>query len=166
VALLVTSIERARDLRQTPVVIRAAAYGYRGMTVGNPRQAPGWHGAGRYVAPRLYGRAGLSETDIDLACLCDDYTYSFLPQLEDFGWCGPGEAATFCAEGRITLGGTIPCNTNGGQLSEGFMHGLNNVVEAVVQLRGTAGERQVPGAEVALVTGTNGASGAILRTDR
>jgi acetyl-CoA acetyltransferase len=95
--------------------------------------------------------------------LSDDYSYTFLPQLEDFGWCGPGEAADFCAEGNIRLDGRIPCNTNGGQLSEGFMHGLNLVVEAVEQLRGQAGERQVPGAEVALVTGTWGASGALLR---
>jgi acetyl-CoA acetyltransferase len=162
-ALLVTSAERARDLRQHRVLVRATAYGYRGMPVGNPRQQPGWHGSSRWTAPRLWARAGMEAGDVDVAGLCDDYTYTFLPQLEELGWCGPGEAADFCAEGNIALGGRIPCNTNGGQLSEGFLHGLNQFVEAVRQLRGEAGERQVPGAEVALVTGTYGASAAILR---
>lgn len=164
-AVLVTSADRARDLAKPPVLIRAVAYGYRGMTVGNPRQQPGWHSSGRVVAPRLFERARMGLGDIDVAQLSDDYTYSFLPQLEDFGWCGPGEAAAFCADGNVGLAGCIPCNTSGGQLSEGFMHGLNLVVEAVAQLRGEAGQRQVPGARVALVTGTNGASGAILRGD-
>ena len=135
------------------------------MTVGNPRQQPGWHSSARVVAPRLFERAQMELGDIDVAQLSDDYTYSFLPQLEDFGWCGPGEAASFCADGNVGLGGRIPCNTSGGQLSEGFMHGLNLVVEAVAQLRGEAGQRQVAGARVALVTGTNGASGALLRGD-
>jgi acetyl-CoA acetyltransferase len=165
VALLLTTTERARDLPSTPVLLRAFAYGYRGMSVANPRQQPGWHGSGRVVAPRLYERAGLTADDIDLAQLCDDYTYSFLPQLEEYGWCGPGEAAAFCRDGHIAATGTIPCNVNGGQLSEGFMHGLNNVVEAVVQIRGRAGERQIPDIRTALVTGTNGASAAILRSD-
>jgi acetyl-CoA acetyltransferase len=164
-AFLVTTTERARSLKKPPVLIRAAAYGYRGMTVGNPRQQPGWHGGGHYVAPRLYERAGMNHRDIDVAGLADDYTYSFLPQLEEYGWCGPGEAADFCAAGSIKLGGEIPCNTSGGGLSEGFLHGMNLVVEAVTQLRGEAGDRQVQGAEVALVTGTNGSSGAILRRD-
>jgi len=164
-ALLLTTTERARDLPSAPVLLRAFAYGYRGMSVSNPRQQPGWHGSGRVVAPRLYERAGLTVDDIDLAQLCDDYTYSFLPQLEEYGWCGPGEAAAFCRDGHIAATGTIPCNVNGGQLSEGFMHGLNNVVEAVVQIRGSAGERQLPDIQTALVTGTNGASAAILRGD-
>jgi acetyl-CoA acetyltransferase len=166
VALVVTTAERARDLAQPPVLVRAAAYGYRGMTVGNPQQQPGWHGSGRFVAPRLWERAQLSTADVDIAELCDDYTYSLLPQLEEYGWCGPGEAAAFSADGHLRLDGSIPTNTNGGQLSEGFMHGLNQVVEAVLQLRGDADERQVPGAEVALVTGTNGASAALLTKDR
>jgi acetyl-CoA acetyltransferase len=162
-ALLVTSAERAADMRRPPVLIRATAYGYRGMPVGNPRQQPGWHGSSRYTAPRLWERAGMEVGDVDVAELCDDYTYTLLPQLEEFGWCGPGEAADFCAEGHIRLGGRIPCNTNGGQLSEGFLHGVNQFVEAVRQLRGEAGDRQVADAEVALVSGAYGASAALLR---
>ena len=165
-ALLLTSTERARDLRKVAVLLDSFAYGYRGMTVANPRQQPAWHGSGRVVAKRLFARSSVVLSDVQLAGLCDDYTYSFLPQLEDFGWCDPGEGAVFCREGNIALDGVIPCNTNGGQLSDGFMHGLNNVVEAVAQLRHECGQRQVRGAEVALVTGTNGASAAILRRDR
>jgi acetyl-CoA acetyltransferase len=162
-AVLITSAERARDLRRPPVLVHATAYGYRGMPVGNPRQQPGWHGSSWYTAPRLWERSEARIADVDVAGLCDDYSYTFLPQLEEFGWCGAGEAADFCAEGNIALGGRIPCNTNGGQLSEGFLHGLNQFVEAVRQLRNECGERQVPGAEVALVTGTYGASAALLR---
>jgi acetyl-CoA acetyltransferase len=165
-ALLITSIERARDLRKLPILIRAVAYGYRGMAVGNPRQQPGWHGSGKVVAPRLYARAGLSTQDIDVAGLSDDFSYSVLPQIEEYGWCGAGEAAAFCAAGEISLGGSIPCNTGGGQLSEGTMHALNVIIEVVKQLRGEAEGRQVVDAEVGLVTGTNGASAAILRRDR
>ena len=165
-ALLICAASEAWDLKQPPILIHAAAYGYRGMSPGNPRQQPGWHGSGRFVAPRLFARTEMTIRDIDVAGLADDFSYSFLPQLEDFGWCEPGQAAPFCADGQIDLGGTIPCNTSGGSLSEGTMHGLNLITETVTQLRGAGGARQVPDAEVALVTGTNGASAAILRRDR
>jgi acetyl-CoA acetyltransferase len=162
-AVLVTTSERARELVPKPVLIRAVAYGYRGLSVGVPRHKPGWQGSAAVTAPRLYSRGGLGPEEVDIALLCDDYTYSVLPQIEEFGWCGAGEAAAFAAAGQLRIGGTIPCNTNGGQLSEGFLHGFNQVIEAIIQLRGDAGTRQVPGANVALVTGTNGASGALLR---
>lgn len=165
-AILVTSAERAADLRQPSILIRGAAYGYRGMAVGNPRQQPGWHGSGHFVAPRIFECADMTVDAIDVAGLGDDFTYSVLPQLEEFGWCKRGEGAAFAAAGNLRLGGAIPCNTSGGQLSEGVMHALNVVIETVVQLRGAAGPRQVPDAEVALVTGTNGASAAILRRAR
>ena len=82
-----------------------------------------------------------------------------LRQLEDFGFCPPGEAGAFVRDGGLRLGGSTPTNTNGGLLSEAYVHGLNNVAEAVVQLRHEAGDRQVAGAEVALCTGFGGSFG-------
>ena len=91
-----------------------------------------------------------------MAELYDCFTYSVLVQLEDYGFCAKGEAGAFIESGATALGGTIPVNTHGGFLSEGYVHGLNHVYEAVSQLRGHAGERQVPGAEIALSTSQPG----------
>ena len=94
-----------------------------------------------------------------------------LIQLEDYGFCKKGDAAAFVADGTTALGGRLPVNTHGGFLSEGYVHGLNHVAEAVAQLRGTCGSRQVEGAEVALSTGQPGyvagtTSALILTRDR
>jgi acetyl-CoA acetyltransferase len=106
-----------------------------------------------HLAPGLFGRAGVSVDDIDLAALYDAFTFLVIVQLEDFGFCKKGEGGPFVAEGRIGRAGSIPVNPNGGMLSEGYVHGLNNVAEAVHQLRGTAGARQRPRAELALASG-------------
>jgi acetyl-CoA acetyltransferase len=92
-------------------------------------------------------------------------------QLEDYGFCKKGEAAGLVADGVTALGGSLPVNTHGGHLSEGYVHGLNHVAEAVSQLRGACGPRQVPGAEVALSTAQPGyvagsTSAVVLRSDR
>jgi acetyl-CoA acetyltransferase len=154
-ALVVSARDAAADLKRQPVRILS------GATVTGPRARGGmwgnfWEDHSRsyahYAAPRLFGSAGLKPADIDLAQLYDCFTYSALVQLEDFGFCTKGEGGPFFAQGRTRLGGDLPVNTAGGLLSEAYIHGLNLVVEAVSQLRGEAGVRQVPGAETALVS--------------
>jgi acetyl-CoA acetyltransferase len=155
-AVLVTSAARARDLRRKPVYILGAAYG------GGPNQgddlfdAIRWpdhaHNYAKYIAADLWGSAGVGPRDIDVAEIYDCFTYSVIMQLEGLGFCKEGEGGAFVQAGGIDRDGEIPVNTHGGLLSEAYIHGLNHVVEAVEQLRGDAGPRQVAGAELALTT--------------
>ncbi|SDH07359.1 Acetyl-CoA acetyltransferase [Sinosporangium album] len=165
VALVVTSTARARDLRRTPVTITATAFGGGGQLASNHRSDPTVSGA-HAMAPRLYAAAGLGPDEIDLAELYDAFTPLVPLQLEAYGFCKRGEAGHMIREGAVRLGGVLPINTHGGHLSEGYVHGLNHVAEAVLQLRHDCGERQVPGAEVALSTaqpGVNsGLTGAVI----
>ncbi|WP_017538985.1 thiolase C-terminal domain-containing protein [Nocardiopsis halophila] len=159
-ALVVTSAERARDLRRPPVDIAAAAWAGGHSTYSPP--APGGLGddlttsSAARLAPRLYAMAGLGPTDVDTAELYDCFTWTVVVQLEDYGFCAKGEGGPFAASEAMDIGGALPVNTHGGFLSEGYVHGINHVVEAVDQLRGDAGPRQVEGAEVALSTGQPG----------
>lgn len=155
VALVLTRAERARDLAQTPVLIRAAAWG-GGQTLYSNDILDTTRTSAADMAPRLYAMAGVGPSDFDLAELYDCFTYSVLVQLEDYGFCPKGEGGPFVASGATARGGAIPVNTHGGFLSEGYVHGLNHVSEAVSQLRHTAGLRQVPGAELALSTAQPG----------
>jgi acetyl-CoA acetyltransferase len=100
--------------------------------------------------------AGVTRKDIDVAQLYDAFTIVFLLQLETSGFCKVGESGSFVENGRIELGGEFPCNTAGGLLSEGHTFGFGHLVEAVRQLRGDCGERQVKDAETALITGFGG----------
>jgi acetyl-CoA acetyltransferase len=168
VAVVVTSAERARDLPRRPVLVSGATTGGGHNLYSNGRVDLSVSAA-REMAPRLYAAAGIGPDEVDLAELYDAFTPLVLMQLEDYGLCEPGEAAAFVADGATRLGGQTPVNTHGGHLSEGYVHGLNHVVEAVLQLRGDAGERQVAGAETALCTGQPGyvsgvTSALILRT--
>lgn len=169
-AVIVTSVERARDLRQPPVLIRAVAQG----SVAHPQ--PGIQFPvllrddittlpAQAVANRLYQRAGVGPADIDVAQLYDCFTITVLLQLEDFGFCAKGEGGRFAASGAIDIDGSLPINTGGGHLSEGYIHGMNHIVEGVKQMRGQSSS-QVPGAEVCLVTSTPLPPGSalILRT--
>ncbi|KPI04101.1 lipid-transfer protein [Streptomyces mirabilis] len=162
-ALVVTSVERARELPHPPAVITAAAQGagraqeqmtsfYRDELTGLPEMG--------VVARQLWRTSGLSPTDIDVGILYDHFTPFVLMQLEEFGFCKPGEAADFVAEERL------PLNTHGGQLGEAYLHGMNGVAEAVRQLRGTS-VNQIPGAGRTLVTAGTGVptSGLILGAD-
>ena len=169
VAVLVTSAERARDLKQTPVLISGATWG-SGRTLYSNEQPDLTRTSAADVAPRLFEMAGVSASDIDVAQLYDCFTYSVLVQLEDYGFCQKGEGGPFVESGATALGGSLPVNTHGGFLSEGYVHGLNHVYEAVSQLRGDAGARQVEGAEVALSTAQAGyisgnTSALVLRRD-
>ncbi len=154
-AVVVTSAERARDLRRPAVSISAAAWGGGHTFLNEGRRDLTTTGAA-VLAPRLYAMAGLGPADIDVAELYDCFTYSVLVQLEDYGFCAKGEGGPFVASGATGLGGALPVNTHGGFLSEGYVHGLNHLAEAVQQLRGEAGERQVPDARVALSTSQPG----------
>jgi acetyl-CoA acetyltransferase len=155
-AVLVTSAERARDLRTKPVYITSAVYG------GGPSQGEDlaellrWpdisHNGFKYLADDLWGAAGIRPGDLDFAEIYDCFTYSVLMALEGLGFCKEGEAGDWIQGGRIAKGGEMPLNTNGGLLSEGYIHGFNHVIEAVQQLRGEAGERQVPDAKIGLTT--------------
>ncbi len=154
---VVTSAERARDLRQKPVYIEAAAqvgkrdWGRAFFWLNQSEDAFTTAGAGP-VAEHLYGKTGLTPKDIDVALIYDHFSPLVVMQLEDYGFCARGEGGPFVESGAIRLNGTIPVNPHGGHLSEGYVVGMTHVREAVEQLRGTA-VNQVRGAQRALVTG-------------
>jgi acetyl-CoA acetyltransferase len=171
-AVVVTSAERARDGRHGPVLIQAVAQ------ASLPGTQPGTMFpalmrdsitslSSRAVAEVLWARSGLGPADIDVAQLYDCFTITLLLQLEDYGFAKRGEGGAFAADGGIGLGGPLPCNTSGGHLSESYIHGMNHVVEAVRQIRGTS-TAQVAGAEVSLVTSAPppASSALILTADR
>jgi acetyl-CoA acetyltransferase len=172
VAVITTSAERARDLRQPPVYIMGSANGGTGRwgpAIFNYFQAPDDEFASsghRPVAKRLYEMAGVTPADVDVALLYDHFSPLVLMQLEDYGFCGIGEGGPFVAAGNHTWpNGTIPVNTHGGHLSEAYIIGMTHIREAVEQLRGVA-VNQVDGAEIALVTGGPASlpvSGTLLR---
>jgi acetyl-CoA acetyltransferase len=158
VAVITCAADRARDLKQKPVYVTAAAHGGRrewgrGFAwMGMPDEyfASSGH---RPVAQRLYEKAGLGPKDVDVALLYDHFSSMVVMQLEDYGFCQRGEGGPFVESGAIRFGsGQIPVNTHGGQLSEAYIIGMTHVLEGVEQLRGTA-INQVPDAQVALVTG-------------
>ena len=162
-AIVVTTTERARDLRRPPAVVLAAAQGagrkqeamtsfYRDGLSGLPEMG--------VVARQLWQTSGLRPADIDVGILYDHFTPFVLMQLEEFGFCGPGEGGDFVAADAL------PINTHGGQLGEAYLHGMNGIAEAVRQLRGTS-VNQIPGAARALITAGTGVptSGLVLGTD-
>lgn len=152
-ALVVTAA--GRELRRPPVLISGAAWGGGDSFLSGGRADPTVTAAAA-LAPRLYGRAGIGPDEVDVAELYDCFTYSVIVQLEDYGFCPKGEGGPYVASGATALGGALPVNTHGGFLSEGYVHGINHIAEAVSQLRGDAGGRQVAGAEVALSTAQPG----------
>ncbi|MDN5913935.1 MAG: acetyl-CoA acetyltransferase [Pseudonocardia sp.] len=155
-AAIVVSEERARDLPGTPVhvlgtgenVSHVSTSQWEDMTVG-PASVSG---------PLAFERAGVTPDDIDVCEIYDAFTYMLLMTMEDLGFCKKGEGGPFVADGRLRLGGTLPTNTDGGGLSACHpgQRGLFLVVEAVRQLRGECGPRQVPDATLACVSGTGG----------
>jgi acetyl-CoA acetyltransferase len=120
-------------------------------------------------ATHLWTRTELGPADVDVAQLYDGFTFNCLSWLEALGFCAIGEGGPFVEGGaRIALDGELPLNTGGGQLSAGRLHGFGLIHEAILQVRGEAGDRQVPGVEVALVTTGGGTPGgcALLTVDR
>ena len=157
-ALVLTSVERARDLRNRPVVILGAAEALRHAEIGTRDLLDI---AARQSGPLALARAGVTHADVDLAMIYDSYTITVLATLEALGFCAPGEGGSFCAGGRIGLGGALPVNPDGGGLSSNHpgMRGIFLVIEATRQLRGEGGPRQVKDAKLALVHGTGGMLG-------
>jgi acetyl-CoA acetyltransferase len=156
-ALILTTPERARDLKQKPVFVHAGtmAAGSHHIRLSTLFARSRDEDSAARVGRRLWSSTGLRPSDIDVACFYDFFTSLVLIALEDYGFCKRGESGAFAMNGGLSWqGGRLPCNTNGGQLSEAFIHGLNNNLEAVRQLRGTS-TSQVAGAELALVAGAN-----------
>ena len=171
-AVVVTSLERARDLAHPPAVVASGCYraGPRpGLDIGDhllwedyTRNYTSW------LRDELFGRAGVSQDDVDVAEIYDCFTSTVLMGLEGLGLCERGESGAFVRRGGAHSTGGCPTNTGGGLLAEGYLHGMNTVAEAVLQVQGRGGLRQAPRHEVAVVT--SGAlmdgSALILTTDR
>jgi acetyl-CoA acetyltransferase len=162
-AVVLTRADRARSAPHPPVYVLGAVHGG-----GDVPRVPfdGWRDLSVSAFPRLatelYARAGVGPKDIDVALLYDAFTFEVIQQLEDFGFCKPGEGGPFVEDGNIGLAGSLPVNPHGGLLSEAYIHGLNHIIEAVQQLRIEAGDRQVSGADIALVTGFGFCAGSAI----
>jgi len=146
---------RARDLKQRPVRVAAMQgtragreefiFAPRGLGI---NQQSGMPMAARAVDMEVFAQAGVTHADVHGFYTYDAFSPLVLFALERFGYCGPGEAASFVQDGRIELGGALPVNTSGGLLSEAHVAGWNSICEMVRQLRGTAGATQIPNAQV------------------
>ncbi len=157
-AAIVTRAERARDLRKPAVYLLGQGYGLSHSHVGEYRQLT--HSGAAASGRAAFCAAGLAPADVDVAELYDCFTITVVVELEDLGFCPKGEGGRFVADGNIALGGSLPCTTHGGLLSAGHPGlggGFFHVLEAVRQLRGEAGARQVEGAEISLAHGNGGA---------
>jgi acetyl-CoA acetyltransferase len=170
-AILVSSVDQARDARNKPVVIWGAASGL------GPNPSLNWEmhlfkndptvSPAKYVAPRVFGMAGVTPSDIDVAQIYDCATVNVLLQLEDYGFCAKGEGGAFVEDGNVELDGTLPITTSGGMLAEASIHGFNHVIEGAKQIRGLS-TSQVDDAELCLVTSSvpTPTSAVILGADR
>ena len=164
VAVVVTSTERARDLGAVPVTIAAgggAARFEQEIATDHYLADLSVMEGSVALARRLFDRSGIARDDIDAAMIYDAFSPLLFMQLEALGFCALGEAKDFVADGNLAIGGSLPTNTNGGLIGEGYIHGLNLVVEAARQLRGVA-VNQVADARTILVTSSR--TGAVLRT--
>jgi acetyl-CoA acetyltransferase len=154
-AVIVTSLERAKNLRQPPVVVLGTGEAVAHREIGAPDLMTI---AAKQSGEDAFSMAQLSPAEIDFCTIYDSFTITVLATLENLGFCKPGEGGPFVENGGIGLGGRLPVNPDGGGLSSNHsgMRGIFLVIEAVRQLRGGLGERQVEGAEIALAHGTGG----------
>jgi acetyl-CoA acetyltransferase len=164
-ALLITSTERARDLKQQPAVIRgvtqASTRGQEQMTSfyrDDLKSLPEME----WAAKRVYEMAGLQPKDIDAACLYDAFTPEVIMQLESFGFCGRGEAKDFVADGNLRIDGRLPNNTHGGLLSEAYIHGVNNIAEGARLIRGSSCNQPEGVEHVLISSGVGVPTGAVI----
>ena len=161
VAIVLTTAERARDLKPTPAYL--AGYGERlhFEVAGRIGSLASYMEGGRSSAKLTWERSGFAPKDVDVAQIYDGFSASVIYGLESYGFCKEGEALDFIQDGRMELDGELPLNTFGGSLSTGRIHGLWHIIEGVLQASGRAGERQVKdvnvsfvGASAPIVTGT------------
>ena len=160
-AVVVTTLDRARDLRHKPVVVDSAAWatGPRaGYDIADVQSWPDYsRNCHSFLADRLWSASSVNRSDIDLAEIYDCFSAVVLMTMEGLGLAARGEAGAMTRAGETALGGALPVNTHGGLLREGYVHGMNTVAEAVLQLQGRCGARQVRSAESCVVT-----SGALM----
>jgi len=155
-ALVITSLDSARHLRQPPAIIQGAAYSLgprSGLDIGDSLL---WEDYSRnytnLLANKLWRSAELQPTEVNFAEIYDCFTSTVLFGLEGLGLVGRGESGSFVRSGATAIDGVLPTNTNGGLLCEGYLHGMNTVAEAVLQIQGRAGDRQVPRHNTCVVT--------------
>lgn len=156
-AVVMTRADRARDLRQKPAYLLGSASATWHRSIGNMPDLTVT--AAAESGPRAFQQAGVKPVDVDVAMLYDAFTINTILFLEDLGFCKKGEGGAFVQDGAIAPGGRLAVNTNGGGLScvHPGMYGLFTMVEAVMQVRGSAGARQIPGARIAVAHGNGGA---------
>ena len=155
-AIIMTSAERAKDLKKTPVYLLGGAAATHNRQVS---QVPDIvNSSAQESGARAFAMAGVAQKDADLLALYDAFTINVIMQLEDLGFVKKGEGGPFVASGAIAPGGSLPVNPNGGGLADVHpgMYGMFLTIEAVRQLRGECGERQIPGAEIAVCHGNGG----------
>lgn len=154
-AILVTSVERARDLKQKPAVIRGVT---QASTRGQEQMTSYYRDSleslpeMEMAAKRVYAMAELGPDDIDAACLYDAFSSEIIMQLESFGFCGTGEGKHLVREGALDIDGRLPNNTHGGLMSEGYIHGMNNIAEGVRLIRGSSTGQPTKSVEHVLVS--------------
>ena len=154
-AVIVTSAQHARDLAQPPVDVLGWGQAHPG-TLMHHDSAFGLRTGAAVAGPAALKMAGVTVHDVDLLELYDSYTYTVLITLEDYGFCQKGQGGDFVSDGTLGRGGTLPCNTGGGQLSGYYLTGFTPVIEAVIQGRRQAGARQVAKNDVIMVSGSGG----------
>jgi acetyl-CoA acetyltransferase len=155
IAVIVTSADRARSLQQPPVYALGWGQAHPGLVQQRGCRFGEITGAIESGA-RAFAMAGLAPSDVDVCQIYDCYTYTVVVSLEDYGFCAKGEGGAFVASGALGPGGSLPTNTGGGELSAYYMWGMTPISEAIIQARGTAGERQVPKHDVVLASGNGG----------
>ncbi|HVN85408.1 MAG TPA: lipid-transfer protein [Candidatus Binatia bacterium] len=165
-ACVVTSTERARNLKRKPVLVHsvAQASGPNPVHLANYNNTPTMETTAKYCGDVLWQRSELKPEDMDCAQIYDAFTPQVILGLEEYGFCKRGEGGPFTEGGRIEIGGELPVLTSGGGLSEAYVHGFNLVIEGVRQIRGTS-YNQVPNCKATLVTGASGVatSAVVLR---
>jgi acetyl-CoA acetyltransferase len=152
-AYVVSAAERARDMPHKPVFISGVAQAKPACSDDLCNRPDMFEIGLTKAAPRAFAMAGMKPADMDGAMIYDCFSYVALLELEEAGFCARGEVGDFVKDGRIELGGALPINTHGGLLSEAHIAGINHVIEAVVQLRGDGGSRQIANAQRIAVTG-------------
>ncbi len=156
VAVIVTSAERAKDLKSDPAYIWGMGQGHPGNLPHTEVPDVGTMSGATLAGETAYKMAGVGPSDVDICEFYDCYTYTVLRTIEDYGIVGKGEAADWYAEGHAKPGGKLPINTGGGQLSSYYMWGMTPISEAVIQARGSGGERQVEKHDIVLCSGNGG----------